>query len=125
MDIKIYYRDTDCGGVVYYANYLDYFERARTEWMENRGVSIRELMDKGIYFVVKDAYINYKHPARYGDVLNVEVEMDQKTKASINFKYNVFNKNEGKISVTGSTKLVCVGESFNPVPIPADIMKKI
>jgi acyl-CoA thioester hydrolase len=52
MDIRIYYEDTDCGGVVYYANYLRYFERARTEYLENRGIVIPECILKGFFFVV-------------------------------------------------------------------------
>ena len=55
LKIRIYYEDTDCGGVVYYANYLRYVERARTEFLESRGVSLRALMDEGVYFVVADA----------------------------------------------------------------------
>ncbi len=66
MEIRIYYEDTDCGGVVYYANYLKYFERARTDYLEQRGLSVAQLMKEGTVFMVVHAEINYKSPARYG-----------------------------------------------------------
>ena len=67
MEIRIYYEDTDCGGVVYYANYLKYFERARTQYLEERGLSVAGLMNEGTVFVVVHAEVDYRSPARYGD----------------------------------------------------------
>ena len=69
MEIRIYYEDTDCGGVVYYANYLKYFERARTHYLEARGVSVAEMLKGGIQFMVVRADIEYRSPGRYGDRL--------------------------------------------------------
>ena len=69
MEIRIYYEDTDCGGVVYYANYLKYFERARTQYLEERGLSVAELRDGGTQFMVVHAELDYRSPARYGDTL--------------------------------------------------------
>ncbi|WP_455244354.1 YbgC/FadM family acyl-CoA thioesterase, partial [Petrachloros mirabilis] len=66
MDVKIYYEDTDCGGVVYYANYLKYFERARTHYLEERGLSVARLLEEGRAFVVVRAELDYRTPARYG-----------------------------------------------------------
>jgi acyl-CoA thioester hydrolase len=60
MDIKLYYEDTDCGGVVYYANYLRYMERARTEYMASRGASVKALMDQGHLFVIAHAEVDYR-----------------------------------------------------------------
>ncbi|MEJ2685331.1 MAG: YbgC/FadM family acyl-CoA thioesterase, partial [Candidatus Sulfobium sp.] len=87
--VKIYYEDTDCGGVVYYANYLRYFERARTEFLESRGVSLKALMEEGIYFVVAEAELKYKAPGRYGDVLAVGTSAARTGPASIIFSHNV------------------------------------
>jgi acyl-CoA thioester hydrolase len=66
MAVKIYYEDTDCGGVVYYANYLRYMERARTEYLANRGYSVKNLMDEGTIFMVLRAEIDYRAPAVRG-----------------------------------------------------------
>jgi acyl-CoA thioester hydrolase len=72
----MYYEDTDCGGVVYYANYLRYVERARTEFFESRGVSLRKLMDEGVYFVVVEAALKYLSPGRYGDIMAIETNVE-------------------------------------------------
>ena len=69
MDVKIYYEDTDCGGVVYYANYLRYMERARTEYLASRGYAVKKLMDEGTIFMVLRVEIDYRSPARYGDTI--------------------------------------------------------
>jgi acyl-CoA thioester hydrolase len=72
MEIKVYYEDTDCGGVVYYANYLKYFERARTEYLETRGCSIADWMQRGVVFVVVHAEAHYYSAGRYGETLTIE-----------------------------------------------------
>lgn len=71
MKIRIYYHDTDCGGVVYYANYLKYMEEARTEFFEQRGLSLKELTKNQTLFVVIRQEIDYKTPAFYGDILEI------------------------------------------------------
>ena len=83
MDIRIYYEDTDCGGVVYYANYLRYFERARTELLEARGIFVKECVPKGFFFVVAHQDIDYKSPAFYADVLNIETRISKISSASL------------------------------------------
>src|SRR3990172_6743469 len=69
MEVRIYYEDTDCGGVVYYANYLRYLERAENNYIEERGLSVAGLMNEGTVFVVVHAEVDYRSPARYGDTL--------------------------------------------------------
>ena len=71
IDVRIYYHDTDCGGVVYYGHYLKYFEHGRTHWLEARGLSVKSLMDAGTLFTVVHAELFYRSPARYGDTLTV------------------------------------------------------
>lgn len=71
MEIRIYYEDTDCGGVVYYANYLKYFERARTQYLEERGLSVAALRHQETQFLVVHAELDYRSPTRYGDTLIV------------------------------------------------------
>ncbi len=82
MEIKIYYEDTDCGGVVYYANYLKYMERGRTEFLAERGVSVKGLMDEGTIFVVTRAELDYKSSARYGDTIVMETRYRLERKSS-------------------------------------------
>jgi acyl-CoA thioester hydrolase len=83
MEIKIYYEDTDCGGVVYYANYLKYFERARTHYLEERGLSVAGLMKEGTVFVVVHAEVDYRSPARYGDWLVIETVVSENGRAGV------------------------------------------
>lgn len=105
MEIKIYYEDTDCGGVVYYANYLKYFERARTEYLEMRGYSVAALMKQGIIFVVVHAEVEYCSPGRYGDTLVVETEVGDVTRAALTFSYIVREKVSGRVVVKGAARL--------------------
>ena len=77
MQKRIYYHDTDCGGVVYYANYLKYLEEARTEYMEKRGLILKELAEKGFLFVVRRVDIEYKAPAHYGDTLEIVTKLSK------------------------------------------------
>jgi acyl-CoA thioester hydrolase len=121
--IKIYYEDTDCGGVVYYANYLRYFERARTELLESRGVSLKRLMDEGVYFVVTEAALKYTAPGRYGDVLSVETSVEGIGPASILFGHRVLRERDEAQLVTGSVKIVSVGSDLKPVRLGHDIME--
>jgi acyl-CoA thioester hydrolase len=105
MEIRIYYEDTDCGGVVYYANYLKYFERARTEYLESRGRSVAVLMEQGIVFVVVHAEVHYRSPGRYGETLVVETSVSDVTQASFTFSHVVREKVSGRVVVEGSARL--------------------
>jgi acyl-CoA thioester hydrolase len=105
MEVKIYYEDTDCGGVVYYANYLKYFERARTHYLEARGVSVSGLMNEGTVFVVVRAELDYRSPARYGDTLLVDTVVSDLSAASMTFAHVVKEKSSGRVIVEGSARL--------------------
>ncbi|SLM47088.1 Acyl-CoA thioesterase [Nitrospira japonica] len=105
MDIRIYYEDTDCGGVVYYANYLKYFERARTAHLEERGCSVKQLMDEGTVFVVVHAELTYRSPARYGDTLTIDTSVTDLSSASLTFSHVVKDKQSGRLVVEGSARL--------------------
>lgn len=105
MEIRIYYEDTDCGGVVYYANYLKYFERARTQYLEERGVSVEGLMDEGMVFVVVHAEVDYRSPARYGDRLIVEMVVSGRTAASVTFSHVIRERESRRVVVEGLAKL--------------------
>ncbi len=125
MDIRIYYEDTDCGGVVYYANYLRYFERARTEYLEERGIFVKECIPKGFFFIVAHQDIDYKAPAFYGDILNITPKISKISSASVIFDYVVRNKKTNQIIAVASTTLVCVDKDIQPMKIPQDIREKL
>jgi len=108
MEIKIYYEDTDCGGVVYYANYLKYFERARTEYLETRGHSVAALMEQGVIFVVVRAEVDYCSPGRYGDTLVIETEVGEVTRAALTFSHVIREKVTGRVVVKGSARLAAM-----------------
>lgn len=105
MEIRIYYEDTDCGGVVYYANYLKYFERARTQYLEERGLSVAGLMNEGTVFVVVHAEAHYRSPGRYGETLVVDTIVSDVTRASVTFAHVLCEKVTGRVVVEGSARL--------------------
>ena len=120
---KVYYHDTDCGGVVYYANYLKYLEEARTEYLSQKGIEIKEMAQKGGLFAVKCVNIDYKAPARYGDTLEVTSKITKIKNASLEFAQEV--KRNGQILVSTSTVLVYIDTNFQPQAMPVDIVKKL
>ena len=105
LEIRIYYEDTDCGGVVYYANYLKYFERARTQYLEARGLSVSELMKAGRVFVVVHAEVDYRAPARYGETLEIDTIVSEMNPAAITFSHVVRERQSRRVVVEGSAKL--------------------
>lgn len=125
LRVKIYYEDTDCGGVVYYANYLKYFERARTELLESRGIFLKKLMDEDIFFVVADAYLKYLEPGRYGDIFSVETWIEKIGGASMLFGHRVVRETVGAILVEGSVKIGCVGRNSRPIRMRSDIVESL
>lgn len=125
MEIKIYYQDTDCGGVVYYANYLTYFERARTEWLSEKGISVKQLAEKGILFVVKHAEVDYKSPAHYGEILTISTRLESAEKTRLEFSYTIEEKQNSRLIATGKTTLVCVNADFKPQRVPDEIKSAI
>jgi len=124
MKIKIYYHDTDCGKVVYYANYLKFLEEARTEFFESKGISIKELADDGILFVVARQEIDYEAPAFYYDILDINAKIVKLGAAKIEFANQIHNQ-DGKLIAQAKTILVCIDKDFKPQPLPAGLRKKL
>jgi len=108
IEVRIYYEDTDCGGVVYYANYLKYFERARTQYLEERGLSVAGLMKEDTVFVVVHAEVDYRSSARYGDWLVIETVISEMTAASFTFSHVIRERESRRVVVEGSAKLAAV-----------------
>lgn len=125
MDIRIYYEDTDCGGVVYYANYLRYFERGRTEYLEQHGLSVRRLLQEGTQFMVVHAEVDYRSPARYGDVLSVETTLGKVGNASLTMAHVLRERESGRVVAEGSAKLVTVDMQGKTKRLPQLIVKAL
>lgn len=119
--IRIYYEDTDAGGVVYYANYLKFFERARTEWLRTLGVEQHRLRaDTGAIFVVAEANVRYLAPAMLDDLLTVSVHLVALGHASLQMEQQVWRG--PTLLVEGRIRIGCVdATTLRPRRIPAQI----
>ena len=100
---RVIYGDTDSGGVVYYANYLRYFEAARTEFMRDRALSYKEIEEQGFIMPVVECQIRYKASARYDDLLLIETCLCEVTSRTCRFNYRIIRENDGKMLAQGST----------------------
>lgn len=120
---RIYYHDTDCGGVVYYANYLKFFEEARTEHLRAKGIDLKGLTKEGIIFAVANLDIKYRSPAKYGDSLEVLSKIESVKAASLNFYHEI--KRGESLLVECRTRLVAIGLNFKPVILPQHISKML
>ena len=116
--VKIYYEDTDAGGVVYYANYLRYMERARTEFLSERRIDISEYHNKGYLFAVVHIDVQYKKPAVLGDIIDVTTELREVTHVTITLTHRIFR--EGNLLVEASVKLACIGNDGKPRRLPEE-----
>jgi len=123
--VRVYYEDTDAAGVVYYANYLKFLERARTEWLRNAGFEQSVLRDElGLVFVVRSLAIEYVAPARFDDALQVVVALRAARGSVLELAQAVYRG--GTLLVDATVKIVCVNTaSFKAVRIPATILKKL
>ncbi|MFA5105213.1 MAG: thioesterase family protein [Candidatus Margulisiibacteriota bacterium] len=120
---KIYYHDTDCGGVVYYGNYLKFLEEARTHVFEQLGLSVRDLAEKeDTLFVVARQEIDYRSPAVYGQTLDIKTWVEEIGRVKIWFGYEIKDP-EGKVIVTARTLMVCVDPSIKKKRVPEHIAK--
>lgn len=121
LKVRVYYEDTDAGGVVFYANYLRFMERARTEWLRELGFEQDELMEnEGIVFAVTHASLDFIKPARFNDQLDVTASIRKLGKASFHVHQQILRG--GELLVRGDVKLACIDkEAFVPKKIPERI----
>ena len=121
LPIRIYFEDTDSGGVVYHSNYLKFMDRARTEWLSALGIDQGHLkQDKHIMFVVHRIDIQYKLPARFNDNLIVKSELKDIGSSKIEFRQMIYRENE--MLIDASVDVACIdSEKFKPVRIPPTI----
>ena len=124
LPVRVYYEDTDAGGVVYYANYLKYLERARTEWLRAAGWDQAGLAsERGLLFAVRTVELDYRAPARLDDMLEVEARIADLGHARIDFEQRVLR--DGRPLCTGRVRVVCLdAAAFRPCALPDD-MKEV
>ncbi len=125
LAVRVYWEDTDAGGVVYYANYLRFMERARSEWLRGLGFEQDQLRDEaGVVFVVRRVEIDYLAPARFNDLLDVSLRLVEAGRASIDVVQEI---ETGPTRLAcASVKLVCVDAArFKPAKIPAALLQQI
>lgn len=124
MKRRIYYYDTDTSGAVYHANYLKYFEEARSEYLEARGLTVKGLLERGVGFAIRRQEVEYKFPSLYGDTLDIEARVKEYTPYRIVFSYLVHNQ-DGKLIAKAETDLVCVGKDLKLVEIPEEVKSRL
>ncbi|MDD5674052.1 MAG: YbgC/FadM family acyl-CoA thioesterase [Chitinivibrionales bacterium] len=122
--IRVYYEDTDCGNVVYYANYLSYMERGRTELMRQQGIHLAEFHRSGCIFIVSEAHVKYHSSARYDDLLDVETCVSEVSGASLRFISRI-SKADGAVLVSGEVRLACVNARGDVQRVPEKIVQKL
>ena len=125
MEIRVYYEDTDAGGVVYHSNYLKYFERGRTEYLRDRGFSVGEMAQRGFIFPVVHLEIDYRAPALHDDLLKVETVVLEIRKSSFTLAQQVLRAVDGKLLAGGKVILACVGKEMKSQRLPEEFIKAI
>ncbi|NOZ84550.1 MAG: YbgC/FadM family acyl-CoA thioesterase [Epsilonproteobacteria bacterium] len=118
FDYKIYYEDTDAAGVVYFANYLKFLERAKTDLMSAYGINIAEWHKKFIFLAVRKVNIRYRKPVEFGDILTVDIEIKSIKKASIQYTYCLTAKEI--VVCEAEIDSVCMNGEKKPVIIPKE-----
>ena len=123
-NVRVYYEDTDAGGIVYYANYLKFFERARTEWLRAIGVGQHALLqDHDAMFVVKNVSADYHAPARLDDELALTLSIEKLGRASILFVQQAWCR--GLLLNTARVKIACVDASLRPRAVPPQVVARM
>jgi acyl-CoA thioester hydrolase len=122
IPVRVYWEDTDAGGIVYYANYLRFLERARTDWLTSLGIDQTVLLrDERRQFVVVEVHVHYHRPARYGDNLSVSVRLEECRGASIVMGQEVRRGTaDGELLVSATVRAACLDSaSLRPRPLPS------
>lgn len=123
--VRVYYEDTDAGGVVYYANYLKFFERARTEMLRAMGCEQDQLRNQaGILFVVRSVQVDYLRPALFNDLLSVSCHITELKKASLTFEQHISRENE--VLCSGVIRIACLdANTMRPKAIPTYLIDSL
>ena len=117
-EIRVYYEDTDMAGIVYYANYLRYIERARSDWVREVGIDQLAMKEAGVVFAVRRVEADYVTPALFDDVLEVRTTLDSLSPARMVMMQEVWRNDV--LIFTAKVLIVCIGASGKPVRLPAE-----
>jgi len=125
LQIRVYYEDTDAGGVVFYANYLKFFERARTEMLRSMGYELDQLAETtGIVFVVRSVQLDYLRPARFNQLLTATATVNDHTKTSLTFAQTISHGDS--VLCTSTIRVACVdASSLRPKAIPDYLLEQL
>ena len=126
LQVRVYYEDTDAGGVVYHSNYLNFMERARTEWLRHIGFEQHTLIEKDeILFAVRKVNIDFHKPALFNELLNIKTRIMHTRRASLVFEQIIFNQSKETIC-KAEIKIACLNSStMKPEPIPETIISEL
>ena len=116
ITIRVRYAETDRMGLLHHANYLVYFEQARTELLRSMGLTYKDMEDQGFLLVVTKVEVHFRRPARYDDVLTIRTTVEKTTMVRIDHRYEVFC--EGQLLAEGSSTLACVDRNGRPQMLP-------
>ncbi|MBF0357376.1 MAG: tol-pal system-associated acyl-CoA thioesterase [Magnetococcales bacterium] len=121
--IQVYYEDTDAGGVVYHSKYLNFMERARTEWLRKMGFGQRKLAtEKGLVFAVTAMDVKFLAPARLDDKIKVSVTLVKRGRASINLRQKIEREADDSVLVRASVKIAMLNDKFKPTRMPQEFL---
>ncbi len=123
LDIPVYYEDTDAGGIVYYANYLKFAERARTEFLHALGLTNKAMLDEGFAIVVRRVEIDYKRPAKLEDIITVSSSLEELGAASMVMRQTMTRNEQELVDLKVYLAFIDV-RALRPVRIPAELKEK-
>ena len=121
MEFRVYYEDTDAGGVVYHARYLGFFERGRTEFFRDRGLSVQQLHEEGLIFPVVRMEIDFRYPARLDDLVRIETELIAVGNTSFTMLQRLLRVQDDKLLTEAKVTLVCVDTTMKPRRLPEQL----
>lgn len=121
IEIRVRYSETDRMGIVYHVNYIEYFELARSEWIRRFWKPYREIEDEGYFLLVIEVGIQYLHPARYDDLLEVRAFPSDWGNSRVEFEYQIDGKSDGKTICTGFSRHCFADRSGKPVKMPPEL----
>lgn len=125
--VRVYYEDTDAGGVVYHANYLRFFERARTEWLRAQGIDQSRLnAETGFLFVLSEVSVSFRRPARLDDELSVSCDLIEARAASLRFQQKLVRSSDRELLVQLECRVALIdAASFKPAVLPAFLKESL
>ena len=127
IELRVYYEDTDSGGVVYYANYLKFIERGRTEYLRELGFEQDWLIEnKNVIFAVKSLSAKYRYPARFNEQILVQTHVEKIRQASLIFSQKILSLKQNKVLFSSQVTVACLNaKTFKPCAIPTIILEAV